>query len=299
MTAIVAERFSDPSWIFEPKLDGMRCLVYRHGDQVRLLSRNRRRMNERFPEIADSVSSRAAADVVLDCEVVAIEGGRPSFGALQARAQRPAPVLLYVFDVLHLDGRSTRELPLVERKELLPAAIDVGEHVRLVPHRAGDGHGLFTELCSLGWEGVVAKRAASPYTSARSSDWRKLRCTLRQELVIGGFTDPSGERRGLGALLVGYFDDDGRLHYAGKVGSGFDQQLLVALRRVLGEMEIAASPFGVAGAPAAGAHWVAPTLVCEVAFAAWTAAGLLRHARFIGMRSDKPARAVRRETSAR
>lgn len=298
MTAVAAAPFSDPAWIFEPKLDGIRCLVFRHGDQVRLWSRNRRRLNDRFPEIAAEVAARTISSVVLDGELVAIDHGRPSFGALQ-RGAPAAPVLLYVFDVLHLDGCSTRDLPLLERKTLLAGALDVGDHIGLLPHRVGDGAGLFAEMCARGWEGVMAKRAESSYTSGRSANWRKIKCSARQELVIGGYTDPKGSRQGFGALLVGHHDDAGRLHYAGKVGSGFDQRLLVELRGRLQAIERAISPFTAGTDPPADSHWVDPVLVGEVAFTEWTDDGLLRHPRFVGLRSDKPAIEVRRDPSPR
>src|SRR3954449_44990 len=212
------ERFSDPAWIYERKLDGIRCLAFKGDEGVQLRSRNDLSLNGRFPEIVAALEADAVRNVVLDGEVVAFDGPQTSFSRLQQRAERPTPVFLYAFDVLHLHGMDVRRLPLRARKSLLRRALAFHGPVRLTPHRNRDGEALYREACRKGWEGVIAKRADSPYTSARSRDWLKFKCSAEQELVVGGYTPPPGSRTELGALLLGHYEGD-RLRYAGKVGT--------------------------------------------------------------------------------
>jgi bifunctional non-homologous end joining protein LigD len=202
-------------------------------------------------------------------------------------------VYLYLFDLLHLEGRDTTSLALRDRKRLLKRTLSFEGHIRFTPHRARSGERFLEEACRKGWEGLIAKRAGAPYRHHRSRDWLKLKCGNRQELVIGGYTDPQGSRTGFGALLVGYYEG-GKLRYAGKVGTGYDDALLRELGARLARMERRTSPF--ASAPRVkGVHWVSPRLVGEVGFTEWTREGRLRHPRFLGLRSDKSARQVRRE----
>jgi bifunctional non-homologous end joining protein LigD len=293
------EPFSDPGWIFERKLDGVRCLAHRDGgDGVRLLSRTNRSMNGDYPELVDALEAQACQDFVVDGEVVAFDKpGVTSFSRLQRRAREPVPVFLYLFDILRLDGRDVRDLPLRKRKALLRKALSFGGPIRLNPHRNEHGEEMFREACAKGLEGVVAKRADSPYRSTRSSDWRKLKCHAEQELVIGGYTSPQGSRTDFGALLVGYWED-GRLRYAGKVGTGFDQDTLRELGQRLRELERDDPPFDDVHPVPRGTHWVEPELVAQIAFTEWTRDGRLRHPRFLGLRTDKPAGDVVRERPA-
>ena len=294
MKAVLHDRpFSDPDWIFERKLDGIRCVAVKRGGEVRLLSRNRLDLNGRFPEVAAALEAERADDFVVDGEVVAFAGSNTSFARLARRGHERVPVFLYVFDVMHADGRDTRPLPLRERKRLLRSALAFEGPIRLTPHRNRDGEGLFAEACRKGWEGLIAKRADSPYTSARSRDWLKLKCSAEQELVVGGYTAPKGSREELGALLVGHFEGD-RLRYAGKVGTGFDRATLHDLARRLEPLRRADSPFGdeVRGRTTT---WVDPELVVQIGFSEWTRDGRLRHPRFLGVREDKDAREVVRE----
>ena len=289
------ERFSDPDWIFERKLDGIRCIAIRSGDDVRLLSRNDLSMNGRYPEIADALAAEHCDRFAVDGEVVAFDGARTSFARLAERGRRSVAVFLYVFDIVWLDGQDVRELPLRSRKRLLRAALDFRDGVRLTPHRNGAGKELFEEACRKGWEGVIAKRADSPYRATRSRDWLKFKCEMGQELVVGGFTAPQGSRTELGALLLGYHDGDA-LRYAGKVGTGFDRATLRDLGERLRALRRERPPFADAESiRERGVTWVEPELVAQVAFAEWTGAGRLRHPRFLGLRDDKPAREVVRE----
>jgi bifunctional non-homologous end joining protein LigD len=288
------ERFSEPGWIFERKLDGIRCIAVRDGGPVKLWSRNDLALNDRYPEIAAALERQPAPRFAVDGEVVAFEGTRTSFERLARRGRERVAVYLYVFDLLWLDGRDVRPLPLRERKRLLRDVLGWHDPVRFTPHRNRDGETFFREACRKGWEGLIAKRADSPYASrARSRDWLKLKCEHGQELVIGGYTAPKGSREELGALLLGYFAD-GELRYAGKVGTGFDRATLRDLAKRLAPLRRERSPF-VDEIRERDVSWVTPKLVCEVGFTEWTRDGRLRHPRFLGLREDKAARDVVRE----
>jgi bifunctional non-homologous end joining protein LigD len=289
------ERFSDPEWIFERKLDGIRCLAVRGGDSVRLLSRNDLSQNSRYPEIANALNAQTSTEFAVDGEIVAFQGSQTSFALLAQRHQRAVQVFFYVFDILWLDGHDVRPLPLRARKSLLREALSFSDGIRLTPHRNGAGEELFREACRKGWEGVIAKRADSRYTAARSRDWLKFKCEHGQELVIGGYTAPRGSRIEFGALLVGYYDGD-RLRYAGKVGTGFGEPMLRELAGQMRELRSDSSPFDDPGSiRERDVTWVAPELVAEVGFTEWTRHGRLRHPRFLGLRDDKSAREVVRE----
>jgi len=292
---LTTERFSDPDWIFERKLDGIRCIAIRDGERVRLLSRNDLSLNERYPELVAALEAEPSTRFVLDGEVVAFEGPRTSFARLAQRKQRYVPVFLYVFDLLWLDGFDVRALPLRARKRLLRRALSFHDGVRLTPHRNRDGEALFAQACRKGWEGLIAKRADSPYTDKRSRDWLKFKCEQGQEMVIGGYTAPRGSRTEFGALLLGYYVG-GELRYAGKVGTGFDQATLSELGAQLRARIRPEPPFADAAAiRELGVSWVEPDLVAEVGFSEWTRHGRLRHPRFLGLRDDKPAATVVRE----
>jgi len=291
------ERFSDPAWVFERKLDGIRCIAIKSNGAVRLLSRNDLSLNGRYPEVAAALERDRADDVVVDGEVVAFEGSRTSFAKLARRGRERVAVFLYVFDMMHLEGHDIRGLPLRARKRLLRRALDFVGPVRLTPYRNRDGEALYREACRKGWEGLIAKRADSTYTSERSRDWLKFKCSAEQELVVGGFTAPKGSRVELGALLVGYFED-GRLRYAGKVGTGFDRETLRDLSRRLRPLRRERSPFVETDLRGRDVTWVEPKLVVQVGFSEWTRDGRLRHPRFLGLRDDKDAREVVRERAA-
>lgn len=303
MLAVLTDRrFSDADWLFERKLDGERALAFRDGDGVRLLSRNRKALDRTYPELNDALCRQARRVLVVDGEVVTFDGKVTSFARLQQRMQIDDPeearasgisVFYYLFDVLHLEGYDVRGLPLRRRKRLLLEAIDFDDPLRYCRHENERGEQLLDRACRAGWEGLIAKRADSRYESRRSSDWLKLKCARGQELVIGGFTEPAGSRIGFGALHLGYHED-GALRYAGKVGTGFDNEMLERLADELGRITRKTSPF-VDLQRARATTWVEPKLVAEIGFTEWTEDGKLRHPRFLGLRRDKHPKDVRRE----
>ena len=290
------DRFSDPDWLYERKLDGIRCLAIRGGDGVQLYSRNDLSQNARYPELVAALNAEAQRDFVVDGEVVAFTGNRTDFGKLTQR-HRLGPervrVFYYVFDVLYVAGQDTTQLPQRLRKAVLKRALRFHGNVRYTPHRNRDGEAYYRHACAHKWEGLIAKRASAPYVHARSHDWLKFKCAAEQELVIGGYTAPKGSRTVLGALLVGYHQD-GRLRYAGKVGTGFDRATLDELGARLQPLRRDRSPFADAVKERA-VTWVEPELVAQIGFSEWTADGRLRHPRYLGLREDKPAREVVRE----
>ena len=306
LASLTQDRFSDRDWFFERKLDGVRCLARRaKGGAVRLASRNEKDMTATFPEIAQALAEQSEAALLVDGEIVALQGRRTSFERLQGRLGIIDPdaaratgiaVFYYVFDILHLDGDDTRKLPLRERKQLLRSALTFTDPLRFSAHRVGAGEQMYREACARGDEGVMAKRAAAPYVGGRSKDWLKFKCVHDQELVIGGWTDPQGTRHGLGAVLVGYYAD-GDLVYAGRVGTGFPAELIGTLMERLGALAQDDSPFTRDRIRDRGVHWVRPELVAQIGFAEWTRDGRLRHPRFQGLRIDKAARDVVRETA--
>jgi len=294
MKAVLAtDRFSDDGWIFERKLDGIRCIATKNGRRVRLASRNDLSLNERFPELVDAVATAGESQLVVDGEIVAFDGARTSFERLQQRGHKTVPVFLYVFDLLHLDGFDTTRLPLRTRKSLLRSELTLNGALRFTVHRRRDGEQLFREACQHGWEGLIAKRADAAYVHGRSREWLKFKCSAEQELVIGGYTAPRGARSDLGALLLGHYER-GRLRYAGKVGTGFTRETLRDLASRLDPLRQGRSPFSdEVREPTA--TWVQPQLVAQVAFSEWTRDGRLRHPRFLGLRDDKRADEVVRE----
>jgi bifunctional non-homologous end joining protein LigD len=302
MKAVLSDRpFSDPNWVFERKLDGERCGALRRGGRVRLLSRTGQVMNDTYPELIDALALDGP-DLLLDGEIVAFKRGQTSFERLQQRigihdAERarrsPVSIYYYVFDLLELGSQDIRPLSLLERKARLRKAVKFRGQLRYTSYIRREGEKAFQSACQRGWEGVIAKRIGSPYVATRSRDWLKLKCAHGQELVVGGWTAPKGSRRHLGALLVGYYEK-GKLRYAGKVGTGFDQPTLDHLGRELSRRERSSSPFE-AGDPPRDARWAEPELVAEIGFAEWTRDGKLRQPRYQGLRDDKLAREVVRE----
>jgi bifunctional non-homologous end joining protein LigD len=271
---LTQERFAGPEWQFERKFDGIRLLAFKRETDVHLYSRNQ--LAQDIPPVARAIAGLPARELILDGEVT-----------WDARAY-------HVFDLLWLDGRDLRPLPLEERQAALARLPLAPPLHRVEPIEHGQPWELARER---GWEGVIAKRRGSRYESRRSPDWVKMKVEASQELVVGGFTEPQGKRVGLGALLVGYYDGDD-LVFAGKIGTGFDTRLLLDLRRRLDALEIPASPFARAvGLPRLRAHWVRPAIVVQVAFTEWTVHGKLRHPRLVGVRFDKDARQVVREPS--
>jgi DNA ligase D-like protein (predicted ligase) len=297
------ERFWEPGWVYERKLDGQRCLAVRTGRGTKLYSRSGRDVTVAFPEIAEALEEQASTDFVIDGEVVAFEGSRTSFEKLQPRihvssadkARRSGvPVYFYVFDVLRADGEDVRREPMLDRKARLRELLTFDGPIRYTPHRRKGGEEYFAEACRKGWEGLIAKRADAPYATGRTDRWLKFKCEAGQELVVVGWTDPEGSRVALGALLLGYHRGDD-LVYAGKVGTGFSQAVLRDLHARLSRIERDTSPCTKGALPRKDVHWAEPELVAEVAFTEWTTAGQLRHPRYLGLRTDKRAEDVVRE----
>ncbi len=292
-------------WIHEIKYDGYRIAARVDRGGVHLLSRNGLDWTGRFTGVAQALGALPTSGTWLDGEAVVFdERGVSDFGALQRvlKKGRPDDVVYVVFDLLFEGGEDLRELPLTERKlrlERLLARGGRGLHgvVRYGDHIEGRGDSVFEEACLQGLEGLVSKRAHSVYPGRRTRSWLKTKCGRRQEFVVGGFTEPSGARHGFGALLLGVHDKAGALRYAGRVGSGFDEDTLARLAKRLRALERQTPPFSdpPKGAQTRGVHWTSPSLVAEVAFSEWTGDGQLRHPVFKGLREDKPAAEIVRE----
>jgi DNA ligase D-like protein (predicted ligase) len=304
LATLAKEPFSDPSWVYEPKLDGQRSLLWRRGQTVRLLTRNERDRTTHYPELAQAVLRHDSPSLIADGEIVAFRGDVTSFSLLQERMQnsRPSaalvaavPVVFFLFDLIWLDGYDLSTLPLLRRKSLLRGSVHLGEPIRFSEHLDEEGEVAFDAACAKGWEGLIAKRAASPYAHGRSSDWLKLKCVNEQEFVVVGWTEPKGARARLGALLVGY-QEDGELRFAGKVGTGFGERELARLSARLLPLELGTPPVAdTRGVSKTGVHWVRTELVAQVGFGEWTPGGRLRHPRYLGLRDDKRPEQVVRE----
>jgi bifunctional non-homologous end joining protein LigD len=294
-TAAVAP--SGDAWLHEAKLDGYRMLALVEKRRARLLSRNGKDWTARFAPLAAALAMLPVRAALIDGEVVHLDSdGHTSFSALKdALATGGGDRLVYfAFDLLHLDGYDLSDARLDARKALLQTLIDErAGRLRYSDHVTGHGGAFQQRACAIGLEGIVSKRADAPYRSGRGDAWRKIKCVAREELVIIGWTDPAGARQGFGALLLGYFDRQGAIHYAGRVGTGFSDADLNALRRQLDRLRRDAAPSrALAAAAPRRAHWVAPELVAELRFSEWTRDGRLRHPVFLGLRDDKRGRDV-------
>jgi bifunctional non-homologous end joining protein LigD len=284
----------DERWAYEVKWDGYRALAYATAGGLRLVSRNGNEVTHRYPGIQGLLGALAPHEALLDGEVVAFdERGRPSFQHLQ----RGLGHIAYVaFDVLWLDGTERMKLPYEERRALLAEILEAGAHWQVPGHHVGGGAELLGAAREQGLEGIVAKRLGSTYEPGkRTGAWVKVKNTARQELVIGGWFPGEGRRTNrIGALLMGYYDEDGAFRYAGKVGTGFGDAELERLAALLEPLAIDESPFA-GPQPRKGARFVRPELVAEVEFTEWTTDGLLRHPSYKGLRDDKRAADVVRE----
>ncbi len=292
-------------WFHEIKYDGYRLMARIAGGKVQLLTRNRLDWTAKFPALAQRLAELPVAAALIDGELVHLEeDGATSFAHLQdaIAASRTDGLVFYAFDLLHLDGYNLSGAALEDRKAALAglAPPDAAGLLRYSDHQVGRGPEFYRLAAGFGLEGIVAKRRDRPYRPGRSTDWLKIKCANRDEFVVIGFTDPAGSRQGLGALLVGYYDPDGALHYAGRVGAGFDDARLTELRARLGALERATAPVDALpkGASVKGVHWTRPALVAELRYAGWTDDKVLRHAAFLGLREDKDAAEVVRETGA-
>ena len=296
------------SWLHELKLDGYRMQGRKEGAKVQLFTRSGLDWTARMRPIADEIAKLPIDAVTLDGEVVVLApDGTTNFADLQAAFQENArnPLTYFCFDLLHLDGHNPRDLSLLERKKLLADVLKQADadHLQYSEHIVSNGLQMFHKACELRAEGIVSKRADAPYSGTRSGSWLKSKCLHEQEFVIGGYTLPGKGNAGgpgLGALLLGYYDDAGKsLIYAGRTGTGFTHKFAAELRKRLETMERSSTPFVAPSAEARkGAIWVDPTLVAQVRFATWTAESQVRQAAFLGLREDKHAQEIRRETAA-
>ena len=296
----------DPQeWLFEVKFDGYRLLARCNGEQVSLITRNGNDWTAKLPKLRQALETLGLPPGWYDGEIVVNDAsGHPDFGALQRAfdAETTSDIVYYLFDVAYFDGHDVRGQPVEARRALLEQllqSLPASPLVRFSAALDAAPQQLLAHACRLGLEGVIGKRRGSPYVTRRSGDWIKLKCGLRQEFLIGGYTAPQGAREGIGSLLLGVHDAHGDLRYAGNVGSGFDDATLRDLRRRLDALAIGTSPFAGKAGGVRQPIWVKPQLVAEVSFAQWTSGGAVRHAVFHGLRQDKKPAAVVREQAQR
>lgn len=299
--------FSDNHWLYEHKFDGERCLAFKKNGIVHLMSRNNKSMNNEYPELVTALIDQSADNFIIDGEIVAVtKEGISDFELLQGRInlrnsadivekQKQVRIAYCIFDLMYMDGYDLCGLPLLVRKELLQELFDYTKILIYTKHTLGDGISFFKKACKLHWEGLIAKRIDSTYVGRRSTSWLKFKCIMKQELIICGYTDPKKSRTYFGALLVGYYKGK-KLIYAGKVGTGFSEVSLAILGKKLQKIEIQKCPFNSYDDSIQGVHWVKPILVAEFEFAQWTKANRLRVGRYKGLRDDKDAKDVVRET---
>jgi DNA ligase D-like protein (predicted ligase) len=296
-----------PQWMHEIKLDGFRVAARIDNGHVKLLTRTGLDWSEKYPSAIAAFACLKAKTAYLDGELCGVDDlGLPSFAHTQAATdgERGVRLVYYAFDLLHLDGRNVSALPLIERKALLEPLIADMLGVQFNSHETGDGELILKHAGKLGFEGVVSKTIGAPYAPGNRGLWRKAKWLNRQEFVVVGWSDPEGSRPHLGALLLGYYADEGKLIYAGRVGTGMADKVLADLRGRLEPLARAKPPLTVLpprktrfGSPLvlSRVHWVEPKLVAEITYLTWTADNLLRHTVYVGLREDKPADQVRRE----
>jgi bifunctional non-homologous end joining protein LigD len=298
-------------WAYEIKFDGYRLMCRIEHGKARLITRGGHDWSSKMPGLVAEIEGLGLKSAWLDGEIVVLtDKGLPSFNALQKSFDRPASTAVidyFLFDVPYLEGYDLRAVELVERRRLLKAVLDgkATEHLRFSADFAGDPASVLQSACRMGLEGVIAKRLDAPYSSSRTESWLKLKCKLRQEFVVCGYTDRSDGSPQIGSLLLGVYADDGELVSVGSVGTGWDTAEAADLKKKLAKLETQAVPFpaGVAqpgrwSRRAAGSErWVQPRLVAEVEFAETTPDGQIRHASYVSLRSDKPAKSIRRETA--
>jgi bifunctional non-homologous end joining protein LigD len=296
LCTLVDEPFSREDWMFEIKWDGYRAVGTKHKDEFQLYSRNGLDFSERYTPVVEALRA-IEHDVILDGEVVVVDDdGAAHFEWLQGwKQEQNGHLQYYVFDILWCDGHDVRTMPLRERKGLLKAVLPKSDVIQFSDDIEEKGLDLFKEMQRRGMEGMVAKRADSEYREdARGQDWLKIKTHLRQEVVIGGFTEPRGSRKYLGALIVGVYEK-GELKYVGHSGGGIADDQRKKLFEKLSKIERKTSPFNIEPKPNAPAHWVKPELVCEMSFSEWTSEGSMRHPQFEGLRPDKSPKDVHME----
>jgi DNA ligase D-like protein (predicted ligase) len=303
LATLTERRFSDKNWIFERKLDGERCLLLKKGTHIILKSRNNKILNNSYPEIIDEAKKLNLPNCILDGEIVSFKKKETSFSLLQERFgvsnitedfMKRIPVSYCIFDIIYYDNYLITHLPLLTRKNILKELIPLQGILQYVIHKKEKGELYFKQACSSKWEGLIAKKSDSTYISKRSQNWLKFKCSAEQELIIGGYTSPGGARINFGALLLGYYKNN-ILHYAGKVGTGFNEKTLKTLGALLKKNKIKTCPFDNYDASTRNVHWVKPILVCEIKFTEWTRDNKLRHSSYLGLRNDKDAKEVVQE----
>jgi bifunctional non-homologous end joining protein LigD len=302
LATLVEEAPQGSDWVHEIKLDGYRALIRVEKGKATAWSRNGNDWSRPFAPIVLACASLPCKTAWIDGEVCVVKAdGRTDFQALQADlgAGRTDRLVMYAFDLVYLDGYDLRRAPLLERKRLLRDLIEAGPSgpLKYSDHVMGEGPTFFHGACRMALEGIVSKRADAPYTSARTRDWRKVKCVCRDEVLIGGFTAPKGARTAFGALLVGQYDGEGQLRYAGRIGTGFDERTLRDLHAAMKKLEVAKPPFAdaVPREHARGAKWVRPELIAAVTYTEMTREGYLRHPVFQGLREDlEPEQVLRR-----
>ena len=301
LATLVSSPPTTGEWEYEIKLDGYRLLARIEGDDVRLLTRNANDWTAKLLPLAEAVRKLNLESAWIDGEIVIAAGNRSSFQALQNAfdTRRVHDVQYYIFDLPYFAGLDLRHLPLRERRGFLQSIMDGkgSERVKFSETFGTDAKRLLDAACQMNLEGIIGKRVDSPYSSRRSSTWIKLRCSKRQEFVVVGFSDPQGQRTGFGSLILAVNDPDG-LHYAGSVGTGFDERTLRSLSKRLKELKQPKAPL-VEVPSGLNGHWVQPKLVAEVSFSEWTDEGRIRHPVFHGLRTDKPPSEITRETPLR
>lgn len=298
LATLVDEPFSNPDWVFETKWDGFRAVCFvRHG-KAQFVSRNQLDMTHQYPELVGLAGQVNAKEAILDGEIVALDrDGMPRFQLLQPRVGRKkqsdidallgkAKIVYYVFDLLYRDGYDLMNCPLLERKAELERILKPTSFVKLSEHIEADGARFFKEIEKFRLEGMLAKKANSPYVPRRSADWLKVKTTMRSEVVVAGYTQPRGGRSHFGALVVGLYRDK-QLHYVAHVGGGFSDRRLAEVYKLMQPLKRDKSLFVAVPKTNEPVQWLKPKLVAEVKFSEWTAEDHLRHPVFIGLREDK------------
>ncbi len=310
LATLTNEYFSHDDWIYEEKYDGERCQVVKKKGKVHLVSRNRKSMNEQYPELVEAFEKQSADNFIVDGEIVAMgKKGSGDFQMLQSRIHltrkqmietrvKQVPIKICIFDILYAGGYDLRQMPLLARKKVLKNLLSFNKKIEFAKHKVGKGIPFFKAACKMHWEGIMAKYSQSKYTGKRSTDWLKFKCFMQQELVIAGYTDPQRSREYFGSLLVGYYKNK-KLMYAGKVGTGYTHEVLKNLGTRMKKLEIKTCPFENYDESVKGVHWIKPELVAEFEFANWTLGGKLRVGRYKGLRDDKQARDVVKEIPKR
>ncbi len=306
LATLTTDYFSSNEWVYEHKFDGERCQAIKKDGAVRLLSRNRRVINNEYPDLVKAFEKQRADNFIVDGEIVATHKGLSDFELLQSRINlkdleaieaktKEVPVSLRIFDLMYASGYDLRKMPLLARKAVLKKLLNYNDILTYTEHKVGDAIAYFKKACQLHWEGLIVKKSDSIYEGIRSPHWLKFKCIMQQELVIGGYTSPKGGRTDLGALLVGYYAKNKKLKFAGKVGTGYSEETLRMLGKKLRAIAAKKCPFSDYDGPQINVHWVRPILVGEFGFAQWTNAGKLRVGRYRGLRNDKSAKDVVKE----